>query len=310
MDYTTFGRTGLTVSVMGLGCGGPSRVGQSTDKSEAESVAVIRAALDAGVNFIDTAEAYGTEPLVGAALQGVDRDAVVISTKKSYRKGISPASLREGLETSLRHLRTDYVDVYSLHGVLPDDYARLRDEIVPEMFKLRDEGKIRFIGVTELFGQDTRHRMLQESLPDDVWDVVMVGFNILNQTAREHVFPLTMRQDVAVQIMFAVRRALSRPDKLVEAMQELIDAGQVDPAEVDLADPLGFVLAESDATSLVDASYRFCRYEPGVDVVLSGTGDIDHLHANIESLSKPPLPDKVVRKLRHLFRHADAVTGG
>lgn len=310
MDYTTFGRTGLTVSVMGLGSGGPSRVGQSTDKSEAESVAVIRAALDAGVNFIDTAEAYGTEPLVGAALQGVDRDAVVLSTKKSYRKGISPASLREGLEASLRHLRTDYVDIYSLHGVLPDDYARLRDEIVPELLMLRDEGKVRFLGVTELFGQDTRHRMLQESLPDDVWDVVMVGFNILNQTAREHVFPLTMRQDVAVQIMFAVRRALSRPDKLAEAMQALIDAGQVDPAEVDRADPLGFVLAESDATSLVDASYRFCRYEPGVDVVLSGTGDIDHLRANLASLSKPPLPDKVVRKLRHLFRHADAVTGG
>ncbi len=310
MDYTTFGRTGLAVSVMGLGCGGPSRVGKATDKTEAESIAVIRAAIDAGVNFIDTAEAYGTEHLVGAALQGVDRDDIVISTKKRYRDGISPASLREGLEESLRNLRTDYVDIYNLHGVLPDDYPRLRDEIVPEMQKLRDEGKIGFIGVSELFGQDTRHRMLEESLPDDVWDVVMVGFNILNQTARDHVFPLTMDEDIAVQIMFAVRRALSQPQKLAEAMQTLIDEGQVDPAEVDMADPLGFVLRESDATSIVDASYRFARYEPGVHVVLSGTGSMDHLRANIASLSKPPLPDKVVRKLRHIFRNADAVTGG
>jgi aryl-alcohol dehydrogenase-like predicted oxidoreductase len=151
--------------------------------------------------------------------------------------------------------------------------------------------------------------MLRDSLPDDVWDVAMVGFNILNQTAREQVFPQTMAQDVAVQIMFAVRRALSQPDKLVEALQALIDEGQLDPTEVDMQNPLGFVLAESDATSLVDAAYRFCRHEPGVHVVLSGTGNPAHLQANIESLCRPPLPDGVVQKLRHIFRHASAVTG-
>ncbi|MCB0092635.1 MAG: hypothetical protein KDE54_32335, partial [Caldilineaceae bacterium] len=98
--------------------------------------------------------------------------------------------------------------------------------------------------------------MMVDSFPDDVWDVAMIGFNILNQTAREKVFPGTIKQDIAVQIMFAVRRALSQPDKLREAMQQLVDAGQVDPAEFDAADPLGFVLAESDATSIVDAAYR------------------------------------------------------
>ncbi|MCB0186099.1 MAG: aldo/keto reductase, partial [Caldilineaceae bacterium] len=72
---------------------------------------------------------------------------------------------------------------------------------------------------------------------------------------------------------------------------------------------LGFLLTESDATSIVDAAYRFCRYEPGVHVVLSGTGNPDHLRANIESLSRPPLPDAVVQKLRHIFRNANAVTG-
>ena len=310
MDYTTFGRTGLHVSVMGLGCGGPSRVGQSTGSSDAESIAVIREALDAGVNYIDTAEAYGTEPLVGAALEGVARDQVVISTKKSYRKGISSEQVRESLEQSLRSLRTDYVDVYSLHGVLPSDYVRLRDEILPVFHDLRDQGKLRFVGVTEMFGDDTTHQMLIESLPDDVWDVAMVGFNILNQTARDRVFPVTQAQNVAVQTMFAVRRALSRSDKLLEAIQELVDAGQLDSADVDAAAPLGFVLEESDAVSLVDASYRFVRYEPGVDVVLSGTGNPAHLRANIESLNRPPLPDALVQKLRHIFRHASAVTGG
>lgn len=309
MDYTTFGRTGLHVSVMGLGSGGPSRIGQRTDRTEAESIAIIREALDEGVNFIDTAEAYGTEPLVGEALQGIDRESIVISTKKSYRDEISPSLVRRGLEDSLRHLKTEYVDIYNLHGVVPADYARLRDEILPVFFQLRDEGKIRFVGVSELFGEDKKHQMLEESLRDDVWDVVMVGFNILNQTARDTVFPITQSQDVAVQIMFAVRRALSQRDRLVTALQELVDAGQLDPSEVDLSNPLAWVLDESDATSLVDASYRFCRYEPGVHVVLSGTGNLEHLRANIESLSRPPLPEAVVRKLRHIFRNASAVTG-
>ena len=309
MDYVTFGRTGLRVSVMGLGCGGPSRIGQSSGQDESASIALVRRALDAGVNFIDTAEAYGTEAMVGAALQGVGRDQVVISTKKSYRKEISPALVRQGLEESLRRLRTDYVDIYNLHGVGPEDYGRLRDEILPTFFQLRDEGKIRFIGVSEMFNEDKTHQMLIDSLPDNVWDVAMIGFNILNQTARNQVFGQTQAQNVAVQIMFAVRRSLSQRDKLVEALQTLIDAGQLDPTEVDLTNPLGFVLEESDATSLVDAAYRFCRYEPGVHVVLSGTGNPAHLQANIESLSRPPLPEPVVQKLRHLFRNASAVTG-
>lgn len=309
MDYVTFGRTGLQVSVMGLGCGGPSRLGQSTAKSEADSIAIIRHAVEAGVNFIDTAEAYHTEALVGKALAGMKRDQLVISTKKSYRKEISPALLRAGVETSLQQLQTDYIDIYNLHGVAQADYPMLRDEILPVFAQLRTEGKIRFIGVSEMFGEDKVHQMLLDSLPDDPWDVAMIGFNILNQTARQQVFPQTMAQNVAVQIMFAVRRALSQPEKLVAAVQELINVGQLDPAEIDLANPLGFVLAESDATSIVDAAYRFCRYEPGVHVVLSGTGDLAHLQANIASLCRPPLPEGVVQKLRHIFRNASAVTG-
>jgi aryl-alcohol dehydrogenase-like predicted oxidoreductase len=217
--------------------------------------------------------------------------------------------VRTGVETSLKLLQTDYIDIYNLHGVHPDHYPMLREEILPTFFQLRDEGKIRFIGVSEMFGDDKTHQMLIDSLPDHIWDVAMVGFNILNQTARQAVFPKTIEQNVAVQIMFAVRRALSQPEKLVAAIQELINLGQLDPADIDLANPLGFVLEESDATSIVEAAYRFCRYEPGVHVVLSGTGNPEHLQANIDSLCRPPLPDSVVQKLRYIFRNASAVTG-
>lgn len=308
MDYVTFGRTGLNVSVMGLGCGGPSRIGMSADKSEAESVDIVRRALDAGVNFIDTAEGYGTEGIVGKAIIRVPRDQVIISSKKSCSQEISPALVRQSIEVSLSRLRTDYIDVYNLHGVRPSQYVMLRDEILPTFVDLKNEGKIRFIGVSELFNVDMTHQMLLQSLPEDPWDVVMVGFNILNQSARD-LFQQTLEKNVAVQIMFAVRRVLSQPENLREAVQTLIEIGQIEADEIDIGDPLGFVLKESDATSVVDAAYRFCRYEPGVHVVLSGTGNPDHLQSNIDSLCRPPLPDPVVQKLRHIFRHTDAITG-
>ena len=107
MEYTTLGRTGLKVSVAGLGCGGSSRLGQSTGKSEAESVALVRRAVDLGVNFFDTAEAYGTETIVGLALRQLPRDSVVISTKSRIRRGgklVGGGDVVANLDASLQRL--------------------------------------------------------------------------------------------------------------------------------------------------------------------------------------------------------------
>ena len=81
MEYVTLGRTGLRVSIAGLGCGGFSRLGLGTGKSSAEAVALVRQALDMGVNLLDTAAAYGTEAVVGEAIKHVRREDVVIATK-------------------------------------------------------------------------------------------------------------------------------------------------------------------------------------------------------------------------------------
>ncbi|MFC1715442.1 aldo/keto reductase [Candidatus Poribacteria bacterium] len=309
MDYTTLGRTGLKVSVMGVGCGGPSRVGQSTGKTEAESVTVIREALDSGVNFIDSSENYGTEGIVGQAIKGVDRSSIVLSTKKSTSRNTTPADVEKSLENSLKRLGTDYIDVYHLHGVVPADYDYLASEIAPTLQRVREQGKIRFIGITEMFNQDLQHTMLQRAIQNDVWDVMMVGFNILNQCARDRVFAEAIEKNVGILIMFAVRRALSRPEKLTEVLQKLIENGQLDPDDFDKDDPLGFLIHEGGAVSVPDAAYRFCRYEPGTHVILSGTGNREHLRANIESFSRPPLPEEDVARLKHIFRQADSVTG-
>lgn len=311
MDYRTLGRTGLKVSVIGLGAGGPSRLGQSHDvNTEAESVALLRQGFDAGINFIDTAEAYRTESIVGQAIAGRPRDSLVISTKKRTGKNrISPQELRDGLEDSLKRLGTDYVDIYHLHGVAPENYDYCLNEIVPTLQDLKQQGKIRFIGITESWNSDTGHAMLLQAVQDDVWDVMMVGFNILNQTARERVFQTAIQKDIGILIMFAVRLALSRQQRLHEVVTELVDKGQLDPAEIDRDDPLSFVLGAGGALSLPDAAYRFCRDEPGTHVVLSGTGNPAHLQANLDSFERPPLPDAVVEQLKHIFRQVDSTTG-
>jgi len=309
MDYTILGRTGMKVSVMGTGCGGPSRVGQRSGRTEAESVAIIQRALDSGINFIDTSERYGTEAIVGKAIRGIDRSSVVLSTKKGTRQRVTPEHVRESLEGSLERLDTDYVDIYQLHGVVLPDYDYLVSEIVPTLERLREQGKIRFIGITERFDPDPQHLMLQRALQDDVWDVMMVGFNMLNQSARDRVFAEAAVRKIGILIMFAVRLALSRPERLRQVVTELIETGQVDPSDIDENDPLGFLIHKGGAVSLPDAAYRFCRYEPGTHVVLSGTGNPEHLEANLESFSRPPLPQEDLAKLKHVFRNVDSISG-
>jgi aryl-alcohol dehydrogenase-like predicted oxidoreductase len=309
MDYRTLGRTGLRVSVMGWGAGGPSRLGQRDEvNSEADSVALVQRGLDAGINFIDTAEAYRTEEIVGQAIAGRDRSSLVISTKKSSRDdGFQPDNLRQGLEDSLRKLGTDYIDVYHLHGLKAEQYDYCLNETYPALVKLREAGKIRFIGVTEGWNSDLDHAMLKRAVADDVWDVLMVGFNFLNQTAREPVLVPALEKDLGILIMFAVRRALSRPEKLGETLASLVESGEIDPADIDLADPLAFIA--TSAASLPDAGYRFCREEPGTHVILSGTGSMAHLEDNIESFGRPPLPPEIIQRLQHIFRNVHSVTG-
>jgi aryl-alcohol dehydrogenase-like predicted oxidoreductase len=310
MDYVTLGRTGLRASVLGLGGGGHSRLGLRTAATEAESVAIVRRAIELGVSLIDTAEAYGTEELVGAALRGQRREEIVLSTKKSVvvdRQPIGAAKLVAGLEASLRRLGTDYVDIYHLHAVRAEHYDRMVGELVPAVLRLREQGKIRFLGITEAFGADTAHQMMSRAVRDPHWDVIMVGFNILNQSARARVLAEARRQQIGVLCMFAVRDALGSFEKARAAVADLVRAGLVGADGLDLEDPLGFV--RPAATSLPDAAYRFCRAEPGIDVVLSGTGNLRHLEQNVESILRPPLPEPIRQRLVEMFARVDSVSG-
>ena len=312
MEHVTLGRTGIRVSRMGLGGGGHSRLGKRSRIDEAQSVQIVRRALDLGVNFIDTAESYGTEDIVGEGIRGRQRDRIVLSTKKTMwgDRMVTPADLRAGLEQSLQRLGTEYIDVYHLHGLKVDQYERAREMLVPEMLKLRDEGKIRAVGVTEAFNSDRDHSMLKRAMSDDCWDVIMVGFNILNQSAREPVLAAAQRKNVGTLCMFAVRAALSRQARLVEVTRELVEAGKLGRDAIeDMNDPLAFLTHDSVGTSVVDAAYRFCRDEPGIHVVLSGTGNVEHLDSNVAALNGPALPEAIRQRLMRMFEGIDSVSG-
>ena len=309
MLYRILGRTGLRVSVMGVGCGGKSRIGQRQGKSERESVDLIRLALDQGVNYFDTAEAYQTESILGKAIAKKERESVVLATKVTTKRDLNPAQVEQSLERSLRNLRTDYIDIYQLHGVLEGRYERLVHTILPVLCRLQKAGKIRYLGITENFNHDRTHGMLERALRDPYWDTIMVGFNVINQTARRAVLPVAMRQNVGVVVMFAVRVALSRPQVLKAIVKEQIEMGAIDPGEIDADNPLEFLLREGFAASVTDAAYRFCRDEPGTHVILSGTGDSGHLRENISALNAEPLPERCRVMLRGLFAEVETATG-
>lgn len=314
MKYTTLGRTGLKVSIMGLGGGGESRLGQAYNNTESESVRLVREAVDNGINIIDTAECYHTQPFVGKALKELNREEIIISTKKNTwgdENPLSEKAIRKSLEEGLEQLNTDYIDIYHLHSVGVDLYPYIKEEVVPILYKLRDEGKIRFLGITEEFGKDSSHLMLQEAVKDDFWDVMMVGFNILNQSAHKTIFPITTEKKIGTLLMFGVRNGFSKPERLKEILNDLIKRGKIDKDLLDAGDnPLGFLIHETGASSLTDAAYRFCRSESGIDVILSGTGNIEHLRANIKSITSPELPESDLKRIRKIFENVDDVSGG
>lgn len=310
MQYTTLGRTGLSVSVAGLGCGGFSRLGLGTGHSADHAVGIVKAALDLGVNLIDTAAVYGTEEVVGAALKGVARDSVVVCTKASRPAGdaaFSAETVVASLDASLQRLGLDHVDVFQVHAVPPSAYDHVRDVIAPALLREREKGKFRFLGITETAPNDPEQVMLNRACQDGMWDTAMVAFHLMDQVARTQVFPHALANRIGTLMMFAVRSIFARPAELVETMKELAGAGKVPAWLSETDDPLGFLVHPDGASSVTDAAYRYVRHEPGVDVVLFGTGDAGHLRTNIESILKPPLPEADRNKLRDLFSHLRGV---
>ena len=307
MEYRPLGNTGLKVSVAGLGCGGNSRLGLGRGASVDDCVAIVRTAVDLGVNFLDTAEAYGTEEIVGAAARHYDRDSLVISTKAVCNSGDTAETVTRRVEASLSRLGLDYVDIFHFHAVAPAAYEHHHDILAPALIRLKEQGKVRHIGITETSPNDPEQKMLARAIQEAPWEVIMLAYSLMNQGARHRIFPETQRRGIGTLLMFVVRNIFSNAAYRADIFAKLVEQGDLDASILAEGDPLAFLVGDGAAQSITDAAYRYARHEQGVDVVLFGTGNKAHVKDNIDSILRPPLPPAIVKRLHASFGHLKGV---
>ncbi|MFO7916706.1 MAG: aldo/keto reductase [Anaerolineae bacterium] len=309
MLYRTLGRTGLKVSIAGLGTGGASKLGQNTGRTPAESRRVVRKALDMGINTFDSSPAYGeSEELLGAALEGVPRDRYVLATKfqpkADDRIHSAPEALMEQLEQSLRRLRVDTIDVLQYHGVGPEIYREVIERFHPVALRAQEAGKVRFLGITETVAGDPHHEMLQMALQEDLFDTFMVKYGIFNQGAAEEIFPLAQEKNLGVFVMAAVRTSLRNPKEAAETIHQFIDDRLLSIPRPGEDDPLGLKdVTEGEVPSVTEAAYQFAAAHEAVSTVLIGTGNPQHLETNVADLLSFPLSEAQLDYLKETYGH-------
>ena len=304
VKYRTLGRTGLSVSLVSLGSGGPSQLGQNTGVPEPDRHKLLYTALALGINLIDTAAGYGkSEEILGRALKTIDRNRYYIATKTRPVKEnriLSASELVHQVETSLQRLQLDTIDIFQFHGVKRNEYDGVQEKLVPTAQKLKSQGKIRFIGITEMYFQDGDHQVLQRAVKDDLFDTVMVGYNLLNQTAEKTVFPLCDTNQVGVLVMIAVRKALSRIKVLEQTVANLKEKGVIPKDALPDKNPLGW-LVKDGLDSVTAAAYKFVAAHNAVSTVITGTSNLSHLKSNVDAILGPPLPVEDVTRLKDIF---------
>jgi hypothetical protein len=191
LEKRRLGRTGLEVTVFGFGCI------KFPNISGEQAAAALDRAIDLGVNFIDTARGYGdSEEKIGPVLKR-RRDQVYIATKTGKREAAT--AMRE-LETSLKNLRTDYLDLYQAHWVC---YDRIYDEVVgpggalETLRKAKEQGKIRHYGIT----MHRDHKAIRRAISDGIWETIMLAWNPIDEEGVGELIPLAAEHDMGVIIM-------------------------------------------------------------------------------------------------------------
>jgi aryl-alcohol dehydrogenase-like predicted oxidoreductase len=212
MEYRLFGRTGMRVSVLGLGCGGfggvgsaPELFGKGEDKQTA--FALMDRAWEVGINYFDTADSYGggvSETIIGEWLtQRKVRDELILSTKVGYAlaegphdQGLSRRHLMQAIDGSLRRLQTDHIDLYVT--MEPDPKTPI-DETLQTMNDLMHAGKVRHIGASNISASQLRESLGEsDRLGVHRYQSVQNGYSLLDREIEADVLPLAAEQRLAV----------------------------------------------------------------------------------------------------------------
>ncbi|HEV2485776.1 MAG TPA: aldo/keto reductase [Terracidiphilus sp.] len=249
LDYKVLGRTGLKVTTVGFGCM------ITSDGS------VIERAADAGINYFDTARSYShgnNERMVGTAL-GAKRKQVVLSTKTHAP---DKAGMQQHLEQSLRELNTDYIDIWYLHGV--DSPADVHDDMIEAQQLAKQQGKIRFAGVSTHSGQK---EVLPWMAQKGAFDVVLAAYNFSMSAAGD----AGMEQAIAT----AAKAGIG-----VVAMKVM--AGGIRRAKH--GDPLYQKLTQPGAML---AALKWVVNKPNVATTIPSITDNDQLEENLKAMGNP-----------------------
>lgn len=320
MERRTLGRTGMQVSLLGMGTGGHNCLGQRFDPPvpETEIHQLLHGVFDLGINLFDTAPGYEeSEAILGRALRALPRDEIIVSTKvaltgESERgEPVTPASAEEiaaSVETSLRRLQLDVIDLMLITVGERSCYDTVFDGPMEAVRALQAQGKVRFIGTSEISRRDGAHEWHQHALPKDCLDVIMIGHNMINQSAQQSIFPVCLERNVGVMNIFTVRNVFRDPVRLTEVIGELVAQDQL-PPDFDQQHPFGWLLEDPDVGSLVEAAYRYAAYTPGVSTVMCGTITLDRVRQNIAGLAKGALHPDQIRRLEETFGHLCTAVG-
>ncbi len=287
MQKKRLGRTGLQVSVVGFG--GIPIIALSREKAEK----VVRYAYEKGVNYFDTARAYGdSEEKIGAALKDV-RDEVVLATKTHQRT--KEAAARAGLKQSLRNLQTDRIDLVQLHGIDSEQLlkkAMSSEGALSALEEAKAQGKIDHIGIS---GHNPY--VLAKAIRTGKFDAVLVPLNVLDRRANEELIPLAKELDVGVVIM----KALGGCGSPLRYSQW--GARFLGKPEIDWPDPSEFIAHfGKDGFERAERSLRFVLAHD-IDTVIPGlrsTEEIDYVAKVVENFRKLSSEEKAAYKFGEL----------
>ena len=317
MQYTTLGSSGIRVSVVAQGCW-PFAGGKVWgDQDDDVSIATAHAALDAGINLFDTAEGYEdgySERVLGRALVG-RRDQAVIATKVSPNH-LTSDGIVEACERSLRYLQTDYIDLYQIHW--PNHDLPLA-EAVEALERLKDQGKVRAIGVCN-FGVQDLSEML--SLGECVTN--QMPFNLVWRGIEDEVLPLCIENGVGIlcystlaQGVLTGRYAsadevpdgLSRTRLFASTRPMAVHSDPGCEAEVFAALEQVRRIAEQAGASMAAVSLAWVRQQPGVTSLLVGARSPAELEQNLADQDLH-LPDEVLAELAAVTEPVKDCLGG
>jgi aryl-alcohol dehydrogenase-like predicted oxidoreductase len=323
MQLRVFGRTGMQLSVLGFGCGAVGGFMVRGDPDDQDRT--IARAIDAGVNYFDTAVQYGngeSEKNLGRVLQKLKPANVVVGTKvrlpPSEFDRIANA-VPMSLEGSLARLRLDRVDILHLHNTITEkggglalSIRQVLDDVVPAFDRLRQQGKIRFLGMTAVGDTAALHQVIDAG----AFDSAQVVYNMLSPSAAEELPPNYPAQDYGrlfdhtkaagvgvVGIRVLAGGALSgSADRhpIASPTPEPIGSAMSYDADIDRARRLLPLVREGFATSLTEAATRFALSHPAMGTILVGMATPQQFEDALVAVQKGPLPQAALDRLAAL----------